>query len=91
MVLSDPRTPGTTAYIRIYNNDGTRAGACGNGARCVADRLSRELGADAIQVETEAGLIACERLGPGSYRDMGVPRLDWRNIPLSRRLKTRDG
>ena len=84
MVLSDPRTPATAAYVQIYNNDGTLAGACGNGARCVADRLSRQLGVDAVQVETEAGLIACERLGPGSYRvDMGAPRLDWRDIPLS--------
>ena len=85
MVLSDPRTPGTAAYLRIYNNDGTIAGACGNGTRCVADRLSRELGADALAVETEAGLIGCERLGPWSYRiDMGAPRLEWRDIPLAR-------
>ena len=85
MVVSDPRTSETVAYVRIYNNDGTLAGACGNGTRCVADRLSRELGVDAIQVETAAGLIACERLGPWSYRvDMGAPRLDWRDIPLAR-------
>ncbi len=85
MVLSDPRTPATVAYLRIYNNDGTLAGACGNGTRCVADRLSRELGADAIAVETEAGLIACERLGPWTYRvDIGRPRLGWRDIPLAR-------
>ncbi len=85
MVLSEPRTPGTAAYVRIYNNDGTIAGACGNGARCVADRLSRQLGADAVEVETEAGLIACERLAPWSYRvDMGAPRLEWGDIPLAR-------
>ena len=85
MVLSDPRTAGAAAYLRIYNNDGTLAGACGNGTRCVADRLSRELGVAAVQVETEAGLIACERLGPWSYRvDMGAPRLAWRDIPLAR-------
>ncbi len=85
MVLSDPRAPGTAAYVRIYNNDGTLAGACGNGARCVAYRLCRQLGVDVVQVETEAGLIACERLGPRSYRvDMGAPRLGWRDIPLSR-------
>ncbi len=85
MVLSDPRTPGTAAYLRIFNNDGTLAGACGNGARCVADRISRQSGVDALQVETEAGLIACERLGPWSYRvDMGAPRLGWRDIPLAR-------
>ena len=88
MVLTDPRTAGSAAYVRIYNNDGTRAGACGNGARCVADRLSRELGLAALQVETEAGLIACERLGPDTYRvDMGAPRLGWRDIPLARAVE----
>jgi diaminopimelate epimerase len=83
MVLRDPKTKGTAADVLIYNNDGTLAGACGNGTRCVADRLCRELGVGAISIETEAGVIACERLGPWSYRvDMGAPRLDWDAIPL---------
>jgi diaminopimelate epimerase len=83
MVLRNPKTAGTAADVLIYNSDGTLAGACGNGARCVADRLCRELGVSAINIETEAGLIVCERLGPWSYRvDMGAPRLDWDAIPL---------
>jgi diaminopimelate epimerase len=83
MVLRDPKTQGTAADVLIYNNDGTLAGACGNGTRCVADRLCRELGDGAVSIETEAGVIACERLGPWSYRvDMGAPRLDWDAIPL---------
>jgi diaminopimelate epimerase len=83
MVLGDPVTKGTAASVLIYNNDGTLAGACGNGTRCVADRLCRELGVTAVKVETEAGVIACERLGPWSYRvDMGAPRLEWDAIPL---------
>jgi diaminopimelate epimerase len=83
MVLGDPKTEGTAADVLIYNNDGTLAGACGNGTRCVADRLCRELGTNAISIETEAGVIACERLGPWSYRvDMGAPRLEWDAIPL---------
>jgi diaminopimelate epimerase len=83
MVLSDPKTAGTAVDVLIYNNDGTLAGACGNGTRCVADRLCRELGVDEVRIETEAGVIACERLGPWSYRvDMGAPRLDWDAIPL---------
>ena len=36
MALSDPRRAGTGAFVRIYNNDGGEAGACGNGTRCVA-------------------------------------------------------
>jgi diaminopimelate epimerase len=84
MVMSDPRTAGTAAFVRIYNNDGTLAGACGNGTRCVADRLCRELGVETVEAETEAGRIACERLGAWSYRvDMGTPRLAWDAIPLA--------
>ena len=85
MVIGDPRTPGTAADVIIFNNDGTLAGACGNGARCVADRLCRELGVSAVRIETEAGVIDCERLGQWSYRvDMGRPRLAWDAIPLLR-------
>jgi diaminopimelate epimerase len=84
MVISDPRRADAMAYLSIYNNDGSLAGACGNGTRCVADRLARETGAQALTVETSAGWIACERLGPWSYRvDMGAPRLNWREIPLA--------
>ena len=84
MVLGDPRHAGTLAYVTIYNNDGSEAGACGNGTRCVADRLARETDADALTIETAAGLIACERLGPWTYRvDMGAPRLAWSEIPLA--------
>jgi len=42
MALYPPRTPGTDAFIRIYNNDGSESGACGNGIRCVADLIAKE-------------------------------------------------
>jgi diaminopimelate epimerase len=84
MVVGDPRTAGTATDVLIYNNDGTLSGACGNGTRCVADRLCRELGVERVKIQTEAGVIACERLGPWTYRvDMGAPRLDWEAIPLA--------
>src|SRR3979490_2591243 len=44
MALHAPRTPGTDAYVRIYNNDGSEAGACGNGMRCVADVIAKATG-----------------------------------------------
>ena len=85
MVLGDSATPGTAADALIFNNDGTLAGACGNGTRCVADRLCRELGVSAVKIRTEAGVIACERLGEWTYRvDMGAPRLEWDAIPILR-------
>ncbi len=87
MALSDPSDPTTAAFVRIYNNDGTEAGACGNGTRCVADRLARQSGAQALTIETAAGRIACERLGAWTWRvDMGAPRLAWNEIPLAREV-----
>ena len=55
MVLQPPRLPGTEAFIRIYNNDGSEAAACGNGMRCVARRLF-EATARASSAVTAAGL-----------------------------------
>src|SRR5580698_7008632 len=57
MVLQAPRTRGTDAFVRIYNNDGSEAGACGNGMRCVAELMFRETGNTALTFETKAGLI----------------------------------
>ena len=88
MVMGPARSPQTAAYVRIFNNDGSLAEACGNGSRCVADRLCRELSAGRVDFETEAGIVACERLGPSSYRiDMGPPQLDWRAIPLAKAVE----
>ena len=84
MVLSDPHSQDALAYVLIYNNDGTLAGACGNGTRCVADFFAQKTGLDTFYVETQAGKIACERLGPTAYRvDMGAPKFCWRDIPLA--------
>src|SRR5919204_1299490 len=59
MTLHAPRRPGTDAYVRIYNCDGSEAGACGNGVRCVAELLFAETGKRAVTLETKAGLLEC--------------------------------
>ena len=84
MVLEDPRTSGAQAFMTIFNNDGSRSAACGNGTRCVAWALMRGSAARALMLETSAGLLACEKVGETRFRvDMGAPRLDWRKIPLA--------
>jgi diaminopimelate epimerase len=84
MVLHDPRTAGTEAFVIIHNIDGSEAGACGNGTRCVAWALARENGRERFAVETRAGRLDCEALGDWRYSvDMGAPRLGWRDIPLA--------
>jgi len=85
MALSEPRRAGTDAYIRIYNNDGGEAGACGNGTRCVAYWLMRGGNRRVLRLETGAGVLECRREGELSFRvDMGEPRLAWSEIPLRR-------
>ena len=85
MALHPPRTPGTDAFVRIYNNDGSEAGACGNGMRCIADLMFRETGKDALTFETQAGLLNCWKGDEPlvSTVDMGKPRFAWNEIPLA--------
>jgi diaminopimelate epimerase len=88
MALYPPRTPGTDAFIRIYNNDGSEAGACGNGMRCVADLVAKETGKDTLSFETTAGLLNCWKSTDGLFTvDMGPPRFKWNEIPLTEEFR----
>ncbi|WP_306117160.1 MULTISPECIES: diaminopimelate epimerase [unclassified Roseitalea] len=84
MAIHDPRSDGTDAFIRIYNNDGSQAGACGNGTRCVVQALAAETGRAAFTFETIAGILNAEEDENGLVSvDMGVPRFGWQDIPLA--------
>ena len=89
MVLQAPRLSGTSAFIRIYNNDGSEAGACGNGMRCVARQVFGETGESALTFETRAGLLNCwQGPSPGLYTvDMGAPKFAWKDIPLAEEFR----
>ena len=85
IVLEPPRTPGTDAFMRIYNPDGSEAGACGNGTRCAAAMI----GGESCVIETISGLLSCRRVENDMIAvDMGAPRLDWADIPLSEERDT---
>ncbi len=76
--------PAAAAFMRIFNADGSEAGACGNATRCVAALLAEETGARWLEIRTISGLLPAEILGPGLVEvDMGAPRLEWGDIPLS--------
>jgi diaminopimelate epimerase len=90
MVLHEPRSTGTDAFMRIYNIDGSESGACGNGTRCVAWALfaDREMAGNGqpsgtLLLETGAGLLPVRRVAGETFTvDMGAPRLAWDEIPL---------
>ncbi|HET9904482.1 MAG TPA: diaminopimelate epimerase [Xanthobacteraceae bacterium] len=85
MVLHPPHTPGTEAFVRVFNNDGSEAGACGNGTRCIAALAFEATGKDRVTFETAAGLLPCWRAPDGHLVtvDMGRPRFRWDEIPLA--------
>ncbi|HJS86955.1 MAG TPA: diaminopimelate epimerase [Acetobacteraceae bacterium] len=78
-----PEGSGAAAFMRIRNPDGGEAGACGNATRCVAALLAPESGGRLV-IRTVAGDLRARVLAPDRVAvDMGVPRLDWHDIPLA--------
>jgi len=88
MALYPPRTAGTDSLIRIYNNDGSEAGACGNGMRCVASLITKESGRDKLTFEVDGRMLSTWRGADGLFTvDMGAPRFAWNEIPLAEEFR----
>jgi diaminopimelate epimerase len=84
MALHPSASPTAHASITIYNSDGSQAGACGNGMRCVALAESHRTGQTAMTFQTASGLLSTTVDGAHSISvDMGSPRFGWQDIPLS--------
>jgi diaminopimelate epimerase len=88
MVLHEAHTPGIDADVMIYNTDGSEAGACGNGTRCVgwammADPvMARDPARTALTIQTKGGVLPIWRKGEVTFTvDMGAPKLRWEDIP----------
>ncbi len=88
MALYPPRLAGTELLIRIYNNDGSEAGACGNGMRCVASLLSKGGGNDKAAFEIDGRVLNTWKNADGLFTvDMGAPRFGWKDIPLAEEFR----
>jgi diaminopimelate epimerase len=84
MVLHDAKTQGLEAFIRIYNTDGSEAGACGNGMRCVTWAVAEKTAKTSFKFETKAGVLAASLTDIDHISvDMGTPRFKWEEIPLA--------
>lgn len=82
--LMRPTHADADVYMRILNADGIEVGACGNATRCVADFMMAETGKNAVVIETKPGLLYCQRSENGQITaDMGVPKLEWQQIPVA--------
>jgi len=73
--------------LDFWNADGSRAGACGNATRCVADLVMRDSGREGVTLKTARGILAARRLADGRVSvNMGPPQLDWREVPLAQEV-----
>ncbi len=86
LVVEPPTDPEMDFLYRIYNQDGSEAQQCGNGARCVAKFIrDRRLSAKRrLRVETLGGPISMS-CGKGNVVtvSMGIPRLSPQEIPFT--------
>jgi len=79
------------AELEFYNSDGSPSGACGNGTRCVADFLSKENNQKEITVWTSSGILKSNILGNNLVEtEIGIPKTNWNEIPLSKNLDTKN-
>ena len=75
--------------MEIYNSDGSVAGKCGNGIRCLGKYVYdyRLTGKETLSIETKSGirnmhLHIQDGKACGAMVDMGVPRLNAHSIPI---------
>ena len=79
------------AELEFYNSDGSGSDACGNGTRCVAYLLSKEKNIKNISLQVGSKQLNSKLLDDGQVETIiGVPKTDWKEIPLSENLDTKN-
>ena len=79
------------AYLKFYNSDGGESRACGNGTRCVADLISKDLNIKSVVLKTLSGNLKSEILENNIVTtEIGKAKTEWNEIPLSEKLNTKN-
>lgn len=92
LVLRNPEDPEHAARYEIWNSDGSPAGQCGNGARCIGLylELKGETASSPFTVESPAGIVTMQRCGDGEFEiGMGVPVFEPASVPIT--IEPQDG
>lgn len=86
LIVLEPSTKADVT-MRIWNNEGGEVESCGNATRCIADILFDEKKAARATIDTKGGYLVAEKGGDRLVTvDMGAPRFDWQDIPLSQKF-----
>ncbi len=71
-------------FMQIYNADGSESGACGNATRCVAKIIMQNNKLQEVDIAVKNKLLHCTKVDGNNIKvNMGLPSLDWEEIPLS--------
>ena len=77
--------------ITIFNSDGGEISACGNGSRCVAYLLGKNLNTKEIRLKTNNRLLNAKIVGNLQVElEMGKPLFSFEDIPLSKTINPAD-
>ena len=77
--------------ITIFNSDGSEVSACGNGSRCIAYLLGKDLNTKKITLKTNNRLLDAKIVGDLDVElAMGKPIFEWDKIPLSKKIDHND-
>jgi diaminopimelate epimerase len=91
ILIEQPREGGD-CFMGIRNADGGEVEACGNAARCIVSLMLEETGKSEVIVETLGATTRGWRATNGDITvDMGTPKLNWQDIPLSEEIQDTRG
>jgi diaminopimelate epimerase len=89
IIIRQPKSPDADIFMEIRNQKGFEVDACGNATRCIGWLFMRDAETESCVVQTNVDLLYCTL--KETYQvavDMGRPRLDWSEIPLSEAMHT---
>ena len=84
LTIEPPRSEDSALSYGIWNADGSRAGQCGNGARCVAAWARREglIRDEALRMDSPAGPVLARFLSDVIELELGVPDFRAEAVPF---------
>ena len=89
VIINRNNKENVSAHALFWNSDGSVSATCGNATRCLASILFTETEAKTIYIETQNGVIECQKKNNQLISvNIGEPRISWDEIPLSRDVST---
>ena len=77
------------AVIEIFNPNGDKAEACGNGTRCIAKLLFDETEKKEISILSDSGILKATKKNDSNISvNLGKLTTEWDKIPLSEKIDT---